>query len=158
VSPQTASIGGGTLVNVTLESQILKTMVLPVCRFGATTVRARLVVGRSVICMAPPHAAGEVPFALSFDQVEWSAERLTFRFVDELREWKIFGGCFLGFLALAVGGWFWYEKSCGSGATRRFPPGKGKTASMIIPLLQNEEDSAELEKQPFLLKKRSHNR
>jgi hypothetical protein len=98
-----------------------------------------------------------VSFALSYDQMKWSAESLRFTFVedDEFGDWMMFAVGLLGIAAFAGLGVFCYCKCGGAGGSDKFPPSKSKGDAKGVALLDNEDDSADGERQPFL-KKRYH--
>jgi hypothetical protein len=138
-------------VNVTLREAIPDAVKVAYCRFGSTIVRVASARGPAAVCVAPPHAAEEVAFAFSYDTSAWSTEAVRFAFIEDddlgdlLRMTPVLLAA--GAIAAAVCCVCRYAAA----ADRKVDEGVG-----IAPLVRNEADSDDEQREPFVPKKRGH--
>jgi hypothetical protein len=111
-------------------------------------VRAKSASSNIAVCEAPPHAVEIVEFAFSYDEVHWSADKITFSYAD-VQDFgeiiKFLGGLLVVLLVCGIGFFVYCQ----------FNVGKDDKYQGLTPLVDNI-DTTDDEKEPFLVKKRGH--
>jgi hypothetical protein len=72
VNPRKSPTEGG--VTILLSVNGLQSSTTHFCRFDTIIVEGTILPNNFLKCLSPKHASGEIPLAVSFDEVSWSAD------------------------------------------------------------------------------------
>jgi hypothetical protein len=121
-------------------------------------VRASSARANVAFCVAPPHSAEVVRFSFSYDANSWSTDDIRFAFVEE----EAFGGllgfspAIVGAVAVAVTAVCCCCAAALADKKQEKEEGEGAEGVGIAPLVKDEADSADEQREPFVPKKRGH--